>query len=134
MKGINDMTLYSLIKQISNIITADTDAFYKYVLYTSDDNGGFLRTRYCWWPDKPVADLELESGYSKVLVTSKTKINPSDLLDESSPKVKLQITYSDENATLEEAEWDAQLGYCYVYIFDLVHNTYTLDYVACPYL
>ena len=63
-----------------------------------------------------------------MLVTSKTKITPSDLLDESDTKVKLQITYSDENATLEEAEWDAQLGYCYVYIFDLVHNTYTVEY------
>lgn len=38
------MTLYELIKQVSQILTPQTDDFYNYVLYTSDDNGGFLRT------------------------------------------------------------------------------------------
>ena len=33
------MTLYKLLKQISNIITPENDEFYRYALYTSDDNG-----------------------------------------------------------------------------------------------
>ena len=37
------MTLYELLKEISKILTPETDAFYQYALYTSDDNGGFLR-------------------------------------------------------------------------------------------
>ena len=35
------MTLYKLLKQISNIITPENDEFYRYALYTSDDNGFF---------------------------------------------------------------------------------------------
>ena len=35
------MTLYELLKQISDIITPDDNSFYRYALHTSDDNGGF---------------------------------------------------------------------------------------------
>ncbi len=126
------MTLYNLLKQISDIITPNTDAFYKYAIYTSDDNGGFLRTRYCWWLDKPIKDRKLSDGYSKVLVTSKSEIKESDLLDETSTKVKMQITYSVKNASVEDADGDTQLDYCYVYIFDLKKGIYTLDYVKNP--
>lgn len=57
------MTLYELLKQISNIITPENDVFYRYAIYTSDDNGGFLRTRYCWRLDKPVKDRNLGEGF-----------------------------------------------------------------------
>ena len=126
------MTLYQLLKCISNIMTPKDDAFFKYVLYTSDDNGGFLRTRYCWWMDKPVEDRELGEGYKKVLVTSKQEINVEDFLIETDTLVKMQITYSQKNAVIEDADWDAQLNYCHVYIFDLVNNTYTKSYVKNP--
>lgn len=39
------MTLYQLLARISDIITPQDDTFFKYAIYTSDDNGGFLRTR-----------------------------------------------------------------------------------------
>ena len=126
------MTLYGLIKQISHIITPETDAFYKYVIYTSDDNGGFLRTRFCWLPDKPIKDHELGEGFSTVMVTSKTEIDEKELVDETDTLVKMQIDYSDKNATFEDADWDSQLGYCYVYIFDLERGVYSLDYYENP--
>ena len=126
------MTLYQLLKQISNIITPQNDAFYKYAIYTSDDNGGFLRTRYCWWLDKPLKDRELGDGFEKVLVTAKQEINVDNFLVETDTLVKMQITYSEKNATIEDADWDTQLNYCYVYIFDLTNGTYTMSYVANP--
>lgn len=126
------MTLYQLLKQISNIITPQNDAFYRYAIYTSDDNGGFLRTRYCWWLDRPLKDRELGDGFEKVLVTAKQEINVDDFLLETDTLVKMQITYSEKNATIEDADWDAQLNYCYVYIFDLTNGTYTMSYVANP--
>ena len=135
------MTLYELIKRVSDIITPETGAFYNYVLYTSDDNGGFLRTRFCWW-DKPVKDHELGDGCKTVLVTAKTPITEAGLADKSDvdsfdgtayTKVKIQFTYSKCECTADDAEWDTELGYCHVYLFDLEKNNFVKTYIKCPY-
>ncbi len=126
------MSLYELLKQMSNIITPENDAFFRYAIYTSDDNGGFLRTRYCWWLDRPIKDRELGDGFKTILVTAKQEINANDLNNETDTLVKMQITYSQKEATIEDADWDTQLNYCYVYIFDLTNGTYTMSYVANP--
>ena len=127
------MTLYQLLKQISNIITPENDAFYRYALYTSDDNGGFLRTRYCWWFDRPVKDKELGDGFKTVLLTSKQEINVDNLKNETATLVKMQITYSEKEATIEDADCDIELGYCFVYLFDLAKGTYVMSYIKNPY-
>lgn len=124
------MTLYELIRNVSRIITPEDDSFFRYVIFTSDDNGGFLRTRYCWWPDRPIEDKELgDYAYERVMVTSKSEIDLKGLLDETETRVKIQFTYSREEATIANAEWDAQLGYRYVYIFDLKSGNYTLSII-----
>lgn len=125
------MTLYKLLKQISNIITPENDEFYRYALYTSDDNG-FLRTRYCWCFDNPVKDRELGDGFKTILVTSKQEINVNDLRNETDTLLKMQITYSEKEATIEDAAWNIQLDYCFVYIFDLLMGTYTMSYIDNP--
>lgn len=121
------MTLYELIKQISEILTPETDSFYNYALYTSDDNGGFLRTRYCWW-EKPVDNKKLgKKEYKKVMVTMGEPFDEKKLTIKEDTLVKMQITYGVTNATIDDAEWDIQLGYRYVYIFDLQNKTYALQ-------
>lgn len=130
------MTLYELIKSISAIITPENNDFYEYVIHTSDDNGGFLRTRYCWF-DKCVEDRKIRSDIKKVLVTSMSEIDVNNfrkLKDGEDTAVKMQITYHEPNASIEDADWDSQFGYNYIYIFDLVNNTYIKDYVKCPYV
>ncbi len=126
------MTLYELLKEISDILTPNDNAFFDYAIYTSDDNGGFLRTRYCWWKDRPILDKNIGEVYETVLVTSKNKINTADLKDESNTLVKMQITYSNPNAAQNDAEWDITLDYCYVYIFNLKAQTYTMTYMKKP--
>ena len=126
------MTLYDLVRKISDIITPDSGAFYDYVLYTSDDNGGFLRTRYCWW-ETPVKNFNIRMDIRRVLVTSKSPIEEKDLLDKDETKVKMQLTYCDPDASADDAEWDTELGYCYIYIFDLENNTFTTEYRESPY-
>ena len=125
------MTLYDLLKRISQILTPEDDAFYRYALYTSDDNGGFLRTRYCR-SAQPVADHAVGEGFSRVLVTAKTPLCRYDLRDRSEPRAKLQITYSVPSADLSDADWDAQLGYCYVYLIDLQSGQFTEAYLPNP--
>lgn len=122
------MTLYDLIHKISNIITPETNAFYNYVLYTSDDDGGFLRTRYCWWDD-PVPNHRIGSEYRTVLVTSQEPIEEADLKNESDTLAKIQLHYDYTDATLADAEWDAELGYGYVYLMNLEKMEYEMKYV-----
>lgn len=121
------MTLYDLIKQVSDIITPKTDAFYNYILYTSDDNWGFLRTRWCWW-DKPVENRRLSDNYEVVMVTSMSRIEVSDFENKEDTVVKLQFHYDYSHAVMEDAVWDLGLLYKYVYLFDLKSKTYTMEY------
>lgn len=56
----DEMTLYKLLEQISEVLTPQMHSLYDYLLHSSDDNG-FLRTRHCYWhtplPDHGVPDL-----------------------------------------------------------------------------
>ncbi len=118
------MTLYQLLARISDIITPQDDTFFKYVIYTSDDNGGFLRTRPDW--QGGLKDKKIGDGFKKVLVTSKQIINIDDLKRKPYTYVKIQITYSNKNAIVEDAICDIELGYRNVYIVDLENETYDL--------
>lgn len=120
------MTLYDLLKQISHIITPEDDSFYNYVLYTSDNNGGFLRTRYCWW-DKPLENRKIKESYKRVIVSSTAEIDPKKFLDKSNTYIKMQIHYDIKDASINDVQCDIELGYKYIYIFDLESLTYTLE-------
>ena len=121
------MTLYKLIKQLSDLVTPGSNDFYNYILYTSDDNGGFLRTRYCWW-DKALVDRNLHGEYRKVLVTCNKEISVDDLANKKDTKLKLQFHYDFLDATFEDAEWDLQMGYRYIYLFNLETNEIVMEY------
>ena len=41
------MTLYDALAKANMELTPESNLFFFYVLKTSDDNGGFLRTCYC---------------------------------------------------------------------------------------
>lgn len=63
------------------------------------------------------------------MVTSKNEINIQDLKDETDTRVKMQITYGNKKASVEDADWDIQMDYCYVYIFNLIEKTFTMTYM-----
>ena len=125
------MTLYELIKQVSDIITPESNIFYNYVVYTSDDNGGFLRTRYCWW-DKPLGNRNLCDKYKKVLVTCNKEITVDELVNKTDTKLKIQFHYDYLDPSFEDAEWDIQMGYNYIYLIDLSTNDFVMEYRECP--
>ena len=77
-------------------------------------------------------DAELGDGFETVMVTSMNEINTEDLHKKPETLLKLQITYSLTNATTKDSDWDTQLGYCYVYIFDLKARKYTMTYIENP--
>ena len=127
------MTLYDLIQQVSDIITPETGTFYHYVLHTSDDNGGFLRTRYCWW-EEPVENFEMgDEPYDKVLITTERPIDIKDLENREKTLVKMQFSYGDFDLAITNLDWDWELGYSFAYVFDLKNKTYTYERIPSPY-
>ena len=60
------MTLYDLLEQVSDILTPQTSSLYDYMVHTLDDDGGFLRIRFCYW-DKPVPNFRITENSSPLL-------------------------------------------------------------------
>jgi len=122
------MTLYKLIRQVSEILTPETNSLYEYLLHTSDDDGGFLRTRWCYW-GKPVRDFTVHD-MDKVLLCFKHPFHEGDAYYERDGEyietlVKMQLMYYPEDIEAN-IEWNRQLNYCFVYLIDLKHKTYTM--------
>lgn len=110
------MMLYDLLRQISHIITPGSDEFFNYVINTSDNNGGFLRTSYRW-RNNPIRDVGLGyRDYRTVLVTMERPFAEEDLYRKTSTYVKMQIDYINTDAVFEDAVWDAQFAY------EIMHN------------
>lgn len=129
-------TLHKLLKRLSKILTPETDSFYGYALYTSDDDGGFLRTRWCWWDDKPVADHGIAPDLHTVLVTARTEIAETGLTTRESweglyecTTLKMQIHYDIWDAEFEDADWDRQLAYDYIYLINLDTGEVRMKYL-----
>ena len=125
-----EWTLYTLIREISEIITPDSDEFFNYVINTSDDNGGFLRTSYCW-KNTPLKDRSLgRRVYKSLMVTMKQPFKEEELYHKPDTLVQLQLDYVNTEASFEDAEWDIQSGYIYVYIFNLEQKSFVVYEVS----
>ena len=122
------MDLYTLLSNISAIVTPNTDYYYEYALHTFDNNGGFLRTRYCWW-DKCLENHELKNNeYKVVLLTAEQPLiedafKPLKHLEGTN--AKMQLDYCNQYATFDTDDiiFDVENGFCYVYLIDLVNKT-----------
>lgn len=115
------MTLYELLKDICSVIRPESGDLYNYMLHTFDDNGGFLRTRYCYWQE-PLKDKEVRKSYKSVLVAAESPIETRTVEIEAT--LKMQLDYSLTEAGFEDAEYEVELGYNYVYVIDLGAKTY----------
>ena len=128
------MTLYELLRQVSDILTPQTHSLYGYLLHTSDDNG-FLRTRYCHW-DAPVPDHAV-SARDKVLICFRDRFTEGDPYYEEEPirfrdheekltLVKLQLFYNDTNFK-DAIGWSRLFPYPEACIVDLREKTFAWE-------
>ena len=143
-KGLGTMRLHDLLKQVSAILDPEDDVL-NYFLHTFDDNGGFLRTRHCWWEEE-VRNKEIPE-LSKVLVCFEEKfdgdgafyivefediVEDETILDRMSPfhrtLVKCELFYgSDQDDWIEcNIENSRQNGFGFAYLVDLKNRTYTV--------
>ena len=99
------MTFYELILQISEILTPETNSFYDYILHSCDDNGGFLRTRWCRW-EKVLPDFEVQTQ-EKTLICFRKPFHEGDAYYQKEEYavhtlVKMQLFYEERIIMLNE--------------------------------
>ena len=116
------MTLYDALAKANRKITPDSNLFFFYVLKTSDDNGGFLRTCYCEkqhsLKDREIKDIDF------IVVGSQQPVAEQALLNcftktGIKTRIKLQIYYGMISSAEEGIELNKNLGYKYNKIIKL---------------
>ena len=110
------MTLFEVLSKANKDITPDSNLFYFYVLKTSDDNGGFLRTCYC--EKKHIIKNKLIENVGFVVIGSMQPITERSLLrcftrTGIKTNLKLQIYYGMISSADEGIEINKNLGYKY---------------------
>lgn len=120
------MTLYDLIRGVSEILTPETNSLFEYIINSSDDNGGFLRT--CWCKkSSPLKDFELRNR-KKIVVCFRNPFSEGDKyfndgdFSRNETLVKLQLFYGFSN-TDDDMVWSAHLCYPHAYVIDLENKT-----------
>ena len=69
------------------------------------------------------------SQLSFLQISNQYQIIIEDFCVEGNTRVKMQIYYSLRNASVDDADCDAQLGYCYAYLFDLNKQKFKVIHV-----
>lgn len=132
------MTLYDLLKKISFILARDNENdLFQYMIHTMDHNGGFLRSRYCYW-EKTITDFKCDSSIKTVLVTLRTPFDfdktkeyyeDSELPEYPFTLLKMQIFLHDltDNEELEtEIKWSRAVGFSYPIKIDLINESFEI--------
>lgn len=127
------MTLYELLEQVSDILTPQTHSLFDYMIHTFDDNGGFLRTRYCYW-DKPVPDFRI-ADLNEVLICFRQPFRESDpyyeterygedlQYEQKNTLIKMQLFYAPGDME-DDIAWSCQFPYPEACIIDLKNKTF----------
>ena len=79
---------------------------------------------------------------SNILMPENIKINMesteqeeciAELVEKKTSHLKLQFQYWHTDPTADDADIDVELGYCYIYIFDLEKGNFTMEYRKVQY-
>ena len=127
------MTLYELLHNVSiKLSETHSEEIYEYFIHAMDDNGGFLRTRYCHW-DKELDDHRVPDNIKTVLLAMKKpfdfekddtfyEMGDGPWKDVKLTSLKMQLFYtdmSDEENLQAELKWCEQMGYRFPILVDL---------------
>ena len=131
------MYSHEFIKKISYILAGENaDQLFHYLIHSMDQNGSFLRTRYCFW-EEAIADEELGIINTALVTlrkpfdfTSSTQYyEQEEITQQLFCLAKMQIflyDLSEEDKFMEEVQWAAAVGFSYPVKIDMVHETYEI--------
>lgn len=125
MRGL--FTLYDALNIMNDFFTPESKKFFKYVIWSSDDNVNFLRTCYRQ-KNNPIPNGSLAETITHVVVCFETEFNPELLNytvwdiqpDILKTDLKMQISFVRKTSIKEEIEWNKEMGYIYPYVFNLL--------------
>ena len=95
------------------------------MLHTFDDNGGFLRTRYCPW-EQTVLDLNMRD-MDRVLICFRRRFAEGDPYykgKDMDTLVKMQLFYGAYDNIDSDIEWSCHLGYTEACVINLKDGTF----------
>lgn len=131
------MTGYELYRKIAHILSAkNSDKLFDYIIHSMDDDGGFLRTRWCYW-DKTLQDGEL-GDIKTALIALRSPFDfencteyyaHKDDFKETLTALKMQLfcyDLSDRDAFDNAADWSAQVTYPYPIKIHLVSGSFEI--------
>ena len=130
------MTLYELLRKISSVLAKNNaDKLFEYMIHSMDYNGGFLRSRYCYW-DETLSDFNCGNDLKTILVTLRNPFDfynstefyeKSDCPDTLFTLLKMQIfiyDLSNKKRLEEEIMWSYEMGYKYPIKIDLANGSF----------
>ena len=136
------LTLYKLLKEVSSILAKDNaDKLFEYTIHSMDYNGGFLRSRYCYW-EKTLTDFECGDDLKTILVTLRVPFDfgnnveyyeKSEFANSPFTLLKMQIfiyDLSNKKHLEQEILWSCAVGFSYPIKVDLVNGNFEILPVA----
>lgn len=129
-------TMYDFYHKVASTLSKkNADAIFDYIIHSMDDNGGFLRSRFCYWektlPDRPfhckpqIVLVALQTPFDFDASTDYYEEAKDGLSDYPYTKLKMQLFYTDaseERVFRSDAEWSAEVGYPYYIKVDLAEE------------
>ncbi|MST88850.1 hypothetical protein FYJ79_04550 [Sharpea azabuensis] len=132
------MTLYELLKKVSFILAkSNADELFEYIIHSMDYNGGFLRSRYCYW-EKILSDFECGSDLKTILVTLRSPFDfcnstqyyeEGDFTNSTFTLLKMQIflyDLSNKEHLEQEIMWSCGVGFSYPIKVDLINESFEI--------
>ena len=115
----------------------NADKLFEYTIHSMDYNGGFLRSRYCYW-EKTLSDFQCSDNLKTILITLMTPFDfcdstqyyeEGDFADSPFTALKMQIFLHDLSNMkhLEQAiHWGCGVGFRYPIKIDLVNESFEI--------
>ena len=130
---MKEYMLYDLVRMCDSYFTPDFNLFSNFVFWSSDDNGGFLRTSYRLKArklenKKIVGDIDtLIIAYDRLFDMTLLEFFSEDM-GRPEPQIMLQFIWTFKENVNDEIQWCSQMGFEYIYLFDL--KTKKMEYLG----
>ena len=126
---------YDFYKKVAYILAKQNkevaEKLFVYIIHAMDDDGGFLRTRYCY-SKEVLPNQKLQGEVKTALVALSSPFNfdeSAEFYGSEETLLKMQIFYydlSDGEIFKQEAEVSAAVGYPYPIKIDMERGTFEI--------
>ena len=134
------MMIYELYEKIAFILAQENaTSLFDYIIHSMDDDGGFLRSRWCYWKET-LPNQEVQSEIKTMLVTLRSPFDfatsteyyeevENDITSELLTVLKMQLflyDLSDEEQLINTIEWSADRGFPFPIKIDVINGVYDI--------